>query len=321
MTDWKAELRKTWSLQRDPDDADEVVRSHLITPGVDRPLRAYTASDGSRHLLVPGKVPASEMMRGEALRVESRLLVFDGATDAYLDIGCHVPALFEVFDDLLVSIVADAIDSGDPIDAATGMLARWRDLVRAWSSAMRHEQEMGLYAELHVLELVTRRASMLVPAIWRGPLREPKDLVGGDWWVEVKAVAPSKSYVGINGLDQLSEIDGFDGYLAIATVEESEDGQSIDDAVIALRGRSVSPSAFDDLVLQAGWITRDAPSRWTVTSTDVVPSAVCPRLTLDSSDSVPAGIGRVRYDVDLNVARSLSIRDGVAELLRLGGRS
>lgn len=186
---------------------------------------------------------------------------------------------------------------------------------------MRHEQEMGLFAELYFLELVTRRAPILLPAIWRGPLREPKDLVGSDWWVEVKAAAPSKAAVSINGLDQLAEIDGFEGYLAVATIEESDDGQTIDDVTPALRSRSMSPTAFDELVLQAGWVSRDDSTRWVVTSADVVSSAVCPRLSVDPSTGVPAGIGRVRYELDLSVARSLSIRDGVAELLRIGEHS
>lgn len=318
MTDWKAELRKTWSLQRAPID-DDVIRAHVLTPDADRPLRVYAAADGSRHLLVPGTA-ATETIRGDALRVETRALVFDDVTATYLDIGCHAPALFEVFDDLLASIVAEAVDSGDPFTAATAMLRRWRDLLRAWSAAMRHEQEMGLFAELHILELVTRRAPVLRADIWRGPLREPKDLLAGDWWVEVKAAAPSKSTVWINGIDQLTDIDGLDGYLAVATVTESDDGQTIDDIASAIRSRTSSPSDFDALVLQAGWMSRDDATRWTVTATDVVSSTACPRLIVDAGSGLPAGIGRVRYELDLAVARSVSIRDGVAELLRLGER-
>lgn len=318
MTDWRTELRRTWSLQREPVD-DDVVRSHVLTPDAARPLRVFTAVDGSRHLLVPGDA-AADPIRGDALTSEMRTLVFDGVTARYLDIACRRPALFEVFDELLASIVVDAIDSGDPLGAAVGMLGRWRDLLRAWSASMTHEREMGLFAELHVLELVSRRASILEPGIWRGPLREPKDLVGSDWWIEVKAAGPKRSGVWINGLEQLADVDGTSGLLAVLTIEEDDGGRSVEDLAAGLRDRCIAPELFDDLVLQAGWVNHDDAKRWTVTEVVVVASGVCPRLAIAAAD-VPVGVGRIRYELDIAVARSMSVRDSVAELLRIGERS
>ena len=46
----------------------------------------------------------------------------------------------------------------------------------------------------------------------------------------------------------------------------------------------------------------------------MISAQACPRLPLDTAVGLPAGIGRVRYELDLIVLRSLSIRDGTAQL-------
>lgn len=316
MQDWKTELRRTWALQR-ARKGGVGIEAMVLTPSFERPIRVYTGPDGARHLLVPAGDRDLESVGGEALTCDAKTLVFGGETQRFLDVSCHREELFEVFDDLLASVVEAASESGDPLDAAIETLRRWRELLRAWSTSMSHEAEMALFAELHVLELITRLSETLDPDLWRGPGHEPKDLVGPGWWVEVKAAGPLSASVWINGVEQLQDIPGSEGYLAIVTVAEDPDGRTVEDLAGVLRPRCEDERELDALLLQARWVSRAKASRWAVLGLDVVPSNHCPRLLV--TDPTHPGIRRVRYEMDLGIARAQALREGDSVLIGIDG--
>lgn len=293
------------------------IHAMSLTPDGETPIRVYVDDGGSRHLLVPAEA-ATELdpIRGDALVCELRSLSFAGETARFLDVTCQRPGLFEVFDDLLASILEAAAESGDPLDAAITTLRRWRDLLRAWSLSMSHEAEMGLFAELHVLELLTRASRSLAPEIWRGPHHEPKDIVAHDYWIEVKAAAPSSQYVWIHGLDQLQDLPGADGYLAVVTVVEDADGRTIEDVAAELRSRCDDRREFEALLLLARWVPHADAHRWVAVDLDVVRASDCPRLP--APDQLHAGIGRVRYEIDLAITRSHRLQGPTDVLVALG---
>lgn len=320
MTDWKQELRRTWALQRKPPD-DTTVRAHVLAHLPTGELRLYTDHVGGRHLLVPGSSSGQmDAAQGDALRCEVRILTFEGTVGRFLDISCRQASLFEVFDDLLVSVVNDAVASGDPLSAACDVITRWRELLRAWSTTMSDEREMGLFAELAVVDIITATSGVFRSGTWRGPLREPKDVVLDQAWVEVKAAGLRTESVWINGLEQLADLIGLDGYLAIATLSEDESGETVDDVARRLRSRAEDPDEFDELLLAAGWTADRSGSHWVLDHVDVADAVTCPRLIEDSANPVPLGVGRVRYELQLHVVRSLCHRNGRSVLSSLGAR-
>ena len=299
--------------------SDLNVPTQILTPSLSAPLRVFVDADGARHLLVPGRTHDDlALPHGSALSTEVLELVFDGRKQRFLDIACAQPQLFAVFDDLLASIVEASLASGSPMQAAVEMLGRWRELLRAWNTALTVEREMGLFAELYVLHAAT--AGMPFDAsIWRGPLHEPKDLVFPAAWVEVKAAGVASSTVHINGLAQLDDVVGIEeGFLAVVTLQESSSGRTIEEVVNDLRATSTDPEFLDELLLLAGWGGDNAGKRWQVVSLHLVAASVCPRITVSAlGGQVPAGLGAFRYELDLGVVRALSLRDPESNLLRL----
>ncbi len=317
MTNWKTELRLTWETIGDA-AADEAVTAGRLTEG-ERPIRVFVDCDGARHLLVPGDRRTDEDIAvGDALRCRIRSLDFGGGQSSFLDVACTSSALFGVFDDLLVSILTAATTSGDPLGAALTMLEHWQELLRAWAASLGHEREMGLFAELAVIEIATAAGGSFDPAVWRGPEHEPKDLVFPLAWVEVKAVGATSRVLTINGLEQLTDLPGAAGYLAVLTVVADDDGRTVEQVVDVLIPRATDPGAFAHRLVAAGWVNHPDARRWRIDGIDVVRAEACPRLTSEGVGIVPAGVELVRYQLDLAAVRSMRAPDAGAVLRSVG---
>lgn len=317
MTDWKTELLLTWATIGEA-AGDKAVTAGRLTEG-ERPVRVFVDRDGTRHLLVPGDRRADEDIAvGSALRCRIRSLDFGSGQETFLDVACTSTALFDVFDDLLVSILTTATASGDPLGAALTMLEHWHELLRAWAASLGHEREMGLFAELAVIEIATAANDSFDPAVWRGPAHEPKDLVFPLAWVEVKAVGATSRTLTINGLEQLTDVPGSAGYLAVLTVTTQDDGRTVQQLVDVLTPRATDPGAFADRLVAAGWADHPDARRWRLDGIDVVRAETCPRLTSESVGIVPAGVELVRYQLDLSVVRSMRVPDAASVLRSVG---
>lgn len=320
LTEWKLELSRTWAL-RGPVSDDGAVHTHRLTGGA-TPIRVFSDASGTRHLLVPGSSRSDEeISAGPALRCHVRSLDFrDGAgPTTFLDLSCSDRQLFTVFDDLLASVLVDAAESGDPFRSALSKLEGWQDLLKRMAP-LSYEREMSVFAELAVLELLTVGSGRFDPAVWRGPAREAKDVVFPHAWVEVKAVGPRSTSVTINGLDQLSDVAGRAGYLAVLTVVEDSTGRTMQAVADVLAERATDPREFADRLLRAGWVGSDDPRSWRIDAVDLTRAEVCPRLTPDSVRPIPAGVGLLRYQLDLSVVRALGVPSPAA-VLRAAGSS
>jgi hypothetical protein len=318
LSDWKLELSRTWAL-RGPVSDDGAVHTYRLTGGA-TPIRVYSDSSGTRHLLVPGgSRPDEEIAAGPALRCHVRSLDFrDGAgLTTFLDLSCSDRQLFAVFDDLLASVLVDAAESGDPFRSALSKLEGWQDLLKRLAP-LSYEREMGIFAELAVLELLTIGSRGFDPAVWRGPAREAKDVVFPHAWVEVKAVGTGSASVTVNGLDQLSDMAGSAGYLAVLTVVEDATGRTLQDLADTLAERATDSRGLADRLVQAGWLGSDEPRRWRIDAVDLTRAEACPRLTPDSIGTIPAGVGVVRYQLDLSVVRALGVPNPAAVLRAAG---
>jgi hypothetical protein len=319
---WREVVTRGWAALAATPSTGPGVQTLSLPAGPVGATRLHIADDGFRHLLVrstrPDEAPGPS---GDALKVEVRTLTFDGVDEDFIDVGCTRNDLFDVFDDLVVSIVAETARTGDAAEATITMLSRWRELLRARTERLTHQQEMGVFAELAVLERLQRPETPFRAAWWRGPLREPKDVVvDGTGWAEVKAVGRASTQVTINGLDQLDDLDNLPGFLAVLVLTESDNGASVAD--LAARLRAGTPpedhGLFDDLLLRAGWTDPGDARRWDIDEWIVVPATSCPRLrSAVFVGGVPAAVTEVRYDLDIAVLRSQSCRTPLADLRTL----
>jgi hypothetical protein len=311
-TDWRSELRRTWAMH-DPTETGPAVRTFILgTTHQGAPFRLYVDAEGARHLLIsgPGASTASPV-QGESLRWTPIRLTFDGREGTFLDVSCPRAELFDVFDELLESVLEVATVDDDPITHALALLGNWRQLLQNRAArTLSHERELGLFAELWVLDQMFATGELDVDG-WRGPLREPKDIVCAGVWVEVKGMGTTAQTFTVNGLEQLSDATGREGYVAVAVVEEGLAGQEIGDLVLRLGERTTQWALLEERLLLAGWDGATPTARkWSVTELYLVEAESCPRLTSPPPPwTVPLGVRAIRYDVDLRLARAASVRD------------
>ena len=190
---------------------------------------------------------------------------------------------------------------------------RWRALLAVRrGTRLSLTEQMSLFAELTVLDLVTRGGA-LPAAWWRGPRREPHDIVTPARAFEVKAVGRTSSTVTIHGVDQL-EPPGRPLALVLVEVVEAEDGRSLPDLVDGVLSR------VDDLgdalwsLTAAGFDRAEPehyPERFTVEDighlevTDEVPRIVASSF---GPTGAPTGLSRLQYRLDLDVLHPFVVR-------------
>lgn len=294
--------------------------SHKIGGSAGSGFRAATDATGGRHLLIPTDDRQSVEPGGDSLHVGISTWQFDQAgPENFLDLTCRHPHLFAVFDELVVSILAEALDSSDPSARASDVIRRWRKLLaKGVSTELPHQRAMAVFAELIVFEALASAA--VIPAQWwRGPLKEPKDIVTPRVWVEVKAAGHQSESVTIHGLEQLDDLRDRQGFLAVLVVEPDENGDSLTDVATRLRGRVDDTELFDDRLQTAG-VGDGQGGRWSVVEMYLAPVQSCPRLAASVllPQGTPQGIQRVQYDVELSRVRAHSLRNGMEVLKQMG---
>lgn len=322
VADLRSELRRNWAMLDATSVGDGGVLNYEVAQTHNGPILVNVGPPGVRHLLVPG-VYDGERIDGVSLSVGTQRLTFDGVEKDFLDVNCRQANLFDTFDELVVLIVEAAAPGDDPVFAASAVIEGWRDLLRTGRSRpLSHEQELGMIAELWTLrELSTTTA--LDANCWRGPLREPKDVVFADAWVEVKGVGVGAAFVRINGLDQLADVPNSRGCLVVVVVESDSEGFSVDDLAAQITLNNGQDDLLEERLRVAGWTEANSTGRrWAVTEFFVVEATRCPRIVPESfAEPVPAAVRFVRYQLDLAVARSVSERDATAALRGLVGVS
>jgi hypothetical protein len=323
--DWGRELRHSWPLLR-PRSSTEVTTAPL--PGVTGrdAVRVGVDGAGARHLLLP--LGDGETIRGDdgeaTLSVRVRTYTFARVPLRHLDIVCLRPDLFDLFDDVLIDVLGTITAGGaTPARTAVDVVGRWRALLGTRRGRLLTlVGQMSLVAELTVLDLLTRDAPLDV-SWWRGPLREPHDIVLPDRAVEVKAIGATASTVEIHGLEQLAP-PGLPLALVLVEVQEDADGTALPDLVDRMLGRATDRGAMLRLLAGAGYSTSDSDrydERFAVTGlgTIEVTDAV-PRIVASSFHTgVPAGVTGVTYRIGLDALDPLVLRGESALVAWAGG--
>ncbi|WP_214401839.1 PD-(D/E)XK motif protein [Pseudonocardia lacus] len=323
--DWARELRHSWPLLR-PRTSTEVTTAPLPLTSDAHPVRLGVDGAGARHLLVPlGEGDTTRGDDGEAtLSVRVRTFTFARVPLRYLDIVCLRPDLFDLFDDVLIDVLgAIAAADGPAARAAVDIVARWRALLGTRrGQLLTLVGQMSLFAELTVLDLVTRGRPLDI-AWWRGPLREPHDIVLPDRAVEVKAVGATSTSVEIHGVQQL-EPPGLPLALVLVDVQEDRDGATLPELVGRVLGRVADRGEAGRLLAAAGYSTPDADrydERFAVTGLGTVEiTEAVPRIVPSSfgPDGVPKGIGAVTYHLGLD-SLDVHVQRGESALLEWVG--
>lgn len=261
--DWRNELKSVWPILRARRSEGEVVLYPLSLETKAGPVRAGMDRTGGHHLLVP--LSASDTIeddrRSEHVRLERRVLKVDGHRQSFFDIWCRWDELYDVFDDVLATMLEQVSRSQRAASyACVKVWEEWRLLLQARTEPLSDEAVRGLFAELVILEsIVTRRPGIQIPLVWTGPDRLPHDFSIRDNAIEVKAIGPRGTKVRIHGLGQLDTSAVSLLFLALVRIEKDrESGFTIPEIVERLRDVTADPVGLSIQLAKAGYFDAHA---------------------------------------------------------------
>lgn len=204
-----SDLKQSWK-ELESKSEDRFWNALRLPVGGDRNALLVLDTRGIRHFLVPAKRRRYQTHTNSVLSLdvgEHSFTFIDGTTEAgrYLDISCLVPQLNDQFDTVIQSICRSFDGIADLAEAAAREVGRWRELFSYLSSArmLTTQEKMGAFAELLVLEKLTRYPEIFSIDSWTGPSGEPHDFELPAVSLEVKGVGIETRSISIHGLTQL----------------------------------------------------------------------------------------------------------------------
>jgi len=204
--------------------------------------------------------------------------------------------------------VAVGADEAKLMRVFVGRVGAWQEFMRKGTQVLSPEAEIGLIGELSLLGAIIVAGVPSARAIesWVGPLDGIQDFELGTGAVEVKATLSAVGFPAkIGSLEQLDDSTRQPLFVAGARLRQIESGQNLPGMVetmrLTIKGDTEAERLLSERLLAAGYI--DAHSdrylrRFEQAGTRIVEvGSNFPRMT---SGSVPAGIFRVMYEIDLD---------------------
>ncbi|MEJ8280882.1 PD-(D/E)XK motif protein [Pseudonocardia spirodelae] len=280
--------------------------------------------DDSRHLLIPidprHTLPIEP--EGQAVTLSRRVLEDDTVRRAYADLALVDDRMEDLFRALCAEVLTRiSAEPERPVRALRRALADWRALLSGARRLLGASELAGLFGELSVLrDLVGADPGAVV--CWTGPTGSAQDFHRGSVALEVKAtMSPEGRTIRVHGLDQL---DGGAGTLLLSWFRLRTDrGRSVPDIVEEILGLCDDPDSFLRALGEVGYRHSDADLYRTrvfepVERLDHEVGPGFPRLTTASlrGDAVPAGVGHVDYDLDLDAAPAVAARIPTDDVVR-----
>ncbi|MET7486016.1 PD-(D/E)XK motif protein [Streptomyces sp. NPDC005538] len=277
------------------------------------PLAVAVDHDGHRHLLVPihGHMKVRSGLDGPVLRLRKRPLEDAETYRTYADLGCLRDDLDDLFTELCVDVLEEAVELSDnPVKALYRVLDRWKSLFRTEGPPLGSEELAGLFGELTVLNrLLVQDPS--AHRIWRGPEGHRHDFSAAINAVEVKVSTGSEGRrLRIHGLDQLEAPDRgtlFVTWFRLRRTTTSGVGTRFVESVDEALRLSDDEGALLALLARAGYRLADADlyedvrfaiveERWYQVGADF------PGLTGEilTAAGVPVSVRDVEYTIDLS---------------------
>lgn len=229
--------------------------------------------------------------------------------------------------------IAEALDACAADDEAKGLatlLGRaraWQEFMRKGAAPLASEAEIGLFGELAALRAVIEAGIDPATACesWVGPLDGLRDFEIGTGGIEVKSTLSMGGFPArIGALEQLDDASRQPLFVAGMRLRQTEGGSSLPDAVQTLRdivmGEQEAERLLAERVIAAGYFDAHADQyarRFELAEARVLRvSEGFPRMT---PWSVPDGVTRASYDIDLDKApgQPVSFAEALKELKAL----
>ena len=279
--------------------ADVAIQSGTVLIGVD--------GQGRRHLLVPLRPgeAAEDDRQGQSVHL---VRVKQGGI-TYLSAVCMREELQPVFGQFVRELLSDISKANSPARAVVLALGRWRQLFQpAASPALGEAQQVGLLAELLVLDDLMASGAAASLDFWTGPAGAQHDFRTALHAFEVKGTLVREGrVVQIHGVEQLDAESGVALHLMHLRFDRDPVGQTLPGAIQSVLARGADAKALNDRLQKVGY--RDAHKdiygehryRLIERRTYDVRDTYFPRIIRDSfvRGVLPPGTLRFAYSIDL----------------------
>ena len=226
-----------------------------------------------------------------------------GSAELFAAMSCDVVGALD-------DAVAAKADEAKLLRVLVGRVGAWQEFMRKGTQALTPEAEIGLIGELTLLRAIIDAGVPSVQAIvsWVGPLDGIQDFDLGTGALEVKATLSATGFPAMIGsLEQLDDSTRQPLFVAGARLRQTESGQNLPAIVeamrLAIKGNAEAERLLAERLIAAGYVDSHAdryPRQFEQAGIRVVQVAKdFPRLT---SGTVPAGIMRAMYEIDLDKA-------------------
>lgn len=329
------ELAVAWSSLAGADDGSEGWRSAPVSRHGAILLHAGRRFPGGAEALLArfgvATLPAAtKLPEGSGFRIERANPKDDGV--AWLALTRKPDGSADLFA-AMARDIADALDAcpaaDEPKGLATllGRVRAWQEFMRKGAAPLEAEAEVGLFGELAALRAIIEAGIEPAAACesWRGPLGGLRDFEIGTGGIEVKSTLSSLGFPArIGALEQLDDSVRQPLFVAGMRLRQTASGSSLPDAVETLRdivaGEQEAERLLAERVIAAGYFDAHAGQyarRFELAECRVLRVAEgFPRMT---PWSVPAGVTRASYDIDLDKApgQAASVAEALKELKAL----
>lgn len=226
-----------------------------------------------------------------------------GSAELFAAMACDVVGALD-------DAVAASTEEAKLLRVLIGRVGAWQEFMRKGTQALSPEAEIGLIGELTLLRAIIDAGVPAALAIesWVGPLDGIQDFELGTGALEVKATLSAAGFPAkIGSLEQLDDSTRQPLFVAGARLRQTESGQNLPEIVEAMRVKIKDDGEAERLLaerlLAAGYVDSHSdryPRKFEQAGTRVVEVAGnFPRMT---SGTVPAGIMRAMYEIDLDKA-------------------
>lgn len=212
-------------------------------------------------------------------------------------------------------------------DATILRLQRWSAFLKPSRVRLSHEEQKGLIGELLFLQRFAFEAYSQAEALthWTGPDAGRRDFEFGQTFVEVKTKRGSANpEIAISSKMQLNTNDSERLFLYVTEINNAiTDGSeafTVSDIVRETRRALSSPldqAVFEEKLARVGFFDEDdySADRWCEGEASIY--EVCRQFPRIISESCPAGITKVKYQIDLSCCQNYLIsKDSLLRVMR-----
>lgn len=327
MSRTTSDIHARWTALRsnsEVEPAAAVAASDLGVSTGHGSIMLSVSSDGWVQLLLPVAPGTRRPIFADlpALEVGASQLTDATGTRPFLIVSCIDPALDRAFADLVLAVLS-RIEDGDPpsaalVEAVSDLRALFGDV---GDDGVSGEQVQGLAAELLVLLRLADRDPRAAE-VWFGPDKDRHDFRGGVHAIEVKSSRRRSGTVTISSIDQLDIPSGGTLELWRVVLERTSNGPvTIARLVEDIEARTGHSKVLRDRLKGMGCPDPSATS-WNSLSFNceaVEAFAVepgFPRIVASTFGAAgkPAGIGTLKYEIDLAQASAFSRTEAEMEV-------